>query len=92
MDEAELVLLEQLYQSVFEEQFPEGQLSVVMLKTWHRRWLGNIYKWAGQVRNAQRISLIFVARLHHFYRFKRKWFSLLFSYHKDSVIIHLMQS
>lgn len=24
MDEAELVLLEQLYQSVFEEQFPEG--------------------------------------------------------------------
>ncbi|EIV0971141.1 hypothetical protein L7C23_001142 [Salmonella enterica] len=26
MDEAELVLLEQLYQSVFEEQFPEGQL------------------------------------------------------------------
>ena len=32
MDEAELVLLEQLYQSVFEEQFPEGQLSVAMLK------------------------------------------------------------
>ncbi|KDE33640.1 hypothetical protein AW40_26535 [Kosakonia radicincitans UMEnt01/12] len=33
MDEAELVLLEQLYQSVFEEQFPEGQLSVAMLKS-----------------------------------------------------------
>lgn len=28
MDEAELVLLEQLYQSIFEEQFPEVQLSV----------------------------------------------------------------
>ena len=39
MDEAELVLLEQLYQSVFEKQFPEGQLSVAMLKSWHRRWL-----------------------------------------------------
>ena len=33
MDEAELVLLEQLYQSVFEEQFPEGLLSVRTLKT-----------------------------------------------------------
>lgn len=50
MDEAELVLLEQLYQSVFEEQFPEGQLSVAMLKRWHHRWLGNIYEWAGQER------------------------------------------
>ena len=50
MDEAELVLLEQLYQSVFEEQFPEGQLSVALLKSWHRRWLGNIYEWAGQER------------------------------------------
>ena len=50
MDEAELVLLEQLYQSVFEEQFPEGQFSVAMLKSWHRRWLGNIYKSAGHER------------------------------------------
>lgn len=50
MDEAELVLLEQLYQSVFEEQFPEGQLSVAMLKSWHHCWLGNIYEWAGQDR------------------------------------------
>ncbi|ADP11615.1 FIC domain-containing protein [Erwinia sp. Ejp617] len=50
MDEAELVLLEQLYQSVFEEQFPEGQLSVALVKSWHRRWLGNIYEWAGQER------------------------------------------
>lgn len=50
IDEAELVLLEQLYQSVFEEQFPAGQLSVALLKSWHRRWLGNIYEWAGQER------------------------------------------
>lgn len=33
MDEAELVLLEQLYQSVFEEQFPAGQLSCRHAKT-----------------------------------------------------------
>lgn len=40
MNEVELVLLEQLYQSIFEEQFPEGQLSVALcgglinLSTW----------------------------------------------------------
>lgn len=50
MDEAELVLLEQLYQFVFEEQFPQGQLTIALLKNWHRRWLGNIYEWAGQER------------------------------------------
>jgi len=50
MNEAELVLLEQLYQSVFEENFPEGKLNVALLKSWHRRWLGNIYEWAGQER------------------------------------------
>ncbi|NMP26631.1 cell filamentation protein Fic [Rahnella sp. SAP-1] len=50
IDDAELVLLEQLYQSVFEEHFPLGQLTVEMLKSWHHRWLGNIYEWAGQER------------------------------------------
>jgi len=50
IDETELILSEQLHQSVFEEQFPEGQLGVAMLKSWHRRWLGNIYEWAGQER------------------------------------------
>lgn len=53
MDEAELVLLEQLCQSVFEEQFPEGQLSVAMLKSWHRRWLGNIYDVGGTRKSGQ---------------------------------------
>ncbi|CDG18853.1 Fic/DOC family protein [Xenorhabdus doucetiae] len=50
MDEAELVLLEQLYRFIFEEQFPMGTLTVAILKSWHRRWLGNIYEWAGQER------------------------------------------
>lgn len=51
IDGAELVLLEQLYRSVFEEHFPQGLLTVEILKGWHRRWLGNIYKWAGQERS-----------------------------------------
>ncbi|MDC9582008.1 cell filamentation protein Fic, partial [Xenorhabdus sp. PR6a] len=37
MDEAELVLLEQLYRFIFEKQFPMGTLTVAMLKSWHRR-------------------------------------------------------
>jgi cell filamentation protein len=50
IDDAELVLLEQLYRSVFEERFPVGLLTVEMLKNWHHRWLGNVYEWAGQER------------------------------------------
>mgnify|MGYP000390815902 CR=1 FL=1 len=34
MDSVELVLLEQLYRSVFEEHFPTGLLSVNILKKW----------------------------------------------------------
>ncbi len=50
MDGAELVLLEKLYQTVFEEKFPTGKISFSMIKHWHRIWLGNIYEWAGQIR------------------------------------------
>ncbi|KFK96741.1 MULTISPECIES: Fic family protein [unclassified Serratia (in: enterobacteria)] len=50
IDGAELVLLEKLYQAVFEEQFPQGPITVSMIKGWHRRWLANIYEWAGQER------------------------------------------
>lgn len=50
IDSVELVLLEQLYRSVFEDRFPPGQLTVEMIKGWHYRWLGNIYEWAGQER------------------------------------------
>ncbi len=60
IDEAELVLLEQLYQSVFEELFPEGQLSVALLKSWHRRWLGNIYEWVGINVNTARWVVLFL--------------------------------
>lgn len=47
IDGAELVLLEQLYHLVFEEQFPQKRITVDLLKSWHRSWLGNIYAWAG---------------------------------------------
>jgi Protein involved in cell division len=51
MDEAELALLHKLYEAVLLEDFPDRRLGVADLKTWHRRWLGNVYDWAGQERS-----------------------------------------
>jgi cell filamentation protein len=51
MDEVELHLLEQLYQAVLVEDLPDRSLRVADLKTWHRRWLGNVYAWAGVERS-----------------------------------------
>jgi len=49
--DAELVLLQQLYQAVLVEAFPDRRLTVQDLKDWHRRWLGNVYDWAGEERS-----------------------------------------
>lgn len=38
----ELKLLEDLYESVLWGDFPNRRLGVVDLKTWHRRWVGNV--------------------------------------------------
>lgn len=51
MDEAELVLLEKLYEDVLLAKLPAGKITVADIKTWHRRWLGNLYKWAGDERS-----------------------------------------
>lgn len=51
MDELELVLLQKLYVSVLQEHLPPGRISALHLKRWHRRWLGNVYDWAGQYRS-----------------------------------------
>lgn len=51
MDEIELHLLEQLYQAVLVEDLPDRTLRVADLKAWHRRWLGNVYGWAGTERS-----------------------------------------
>ena len=51
MDEAELVLLEKLYEDVLLKHFPRQAIQVSDIKIWHRRWLGNIYDWAGEERS-----------------------------------------
>ena len=50
MDDLELDLLDQLYQSVLGEEFLNRRLNVSDLKSWHYQWLGNVYTWAGELR------------------------------------------
>lgn len=50
MNELELMLLQQLYEQVLLQELPPGPVTVAMLRKWHRRWLGNVYDWAGQDR------------------------------------------
>ena len=51
MHELELELLQRLYEDVLIEHLPNRALTVDDLKTWHRRWLGNVFDWAGQERS-----------------------------------------
>ena len=48
MNIAETELLEDLYEYVFND-FPD-QLEWSLLCEWHRKWLGNLYDWAGRFR------------------------------------------
>ena len=48
--EAELILLEQLYEAVLVDALPDQVLTVADLEQWHRRWLGNLYDFAGMLR------------------------------------------
>lgn len=63
MDELELELLQRLYEEVLMEHLPDRALTVDDLKTWHRRWLGNVFAWAGQERsvNLVRQGFMFAA-------------------------------
>lgn len=52
MDDIEAVLLMQLYEKVFSSEGSEPLLfSFEDISAWHRQWLGNVYEWAGKIRN-----------------------------------------
>lgn len=51
MDDVELDLLAQLYTAVLEAVEVDQQLSVADICEWHRKWLGNVYEWAGKQRS-----------------------------------------
>lgn len=50
MADVELDLLVQLYDTVIDSMQVDQQITVADLCEWHRRWLGNVYVWAGQYR------------------------------------------
>ena len=51
MDEAELILLDQLSEDILINHLPQQALTIKEIKNWHYRWLGNIYEWAGEERS-----------------------------------------
>lgn len=52
MDALESGLLLMLYEQLFIEGQPPAVLAFEHISEWHRQWLGNVYDWAGRLRNA----------------------------------------
>ena len=50
MDDIELDLLKRLYDAVLGSVEADRGIAVADICEWHRRWLGNIYPWAGRYR------------------------------------------
>ena len=51
MADVELSLLALLYEAVIESVRVDQPLKANDLCDWHRRWLGNVYEWAGEYRS-----------------------------------------
>ena len=51
MNDLELYLLEQLYDVVLSEVEIDQVITVEDVFKWHRKWLGNVYEWAGKERS-----------------------------------------
>ncbi len=51
MHEAENSLLLKLYEYLYEPEFAVHSLSFADIQVWHRKWLGNVYRWAGTTRS-----------------------------------------
>lgn len=51
MEALESGLLLMLYEQLFIEGQPPALLVFDHIRKWHRQWLGNVYGWAGRLRN-----------------------------------------
>lgn len=51
MDDIELDLLDQLYEAVLADVEVDQVITVADIFDWHRKWLGNVYEWAGRERS-----------------------------------------
>lgn len=63
MDDVELDLLKRLYDAVLGSVEADQRLASADIREWHRRWLGNVYVWAGGYRslNMSKGDFIFAA-------------------------------
>ena len=50
MDDVELVLLDELVSNLIREFKADRSIRAEDLCNWHRRWLGDVYEWAGSYR------------------------------------------
>ena len=53
MEDIEANLLMKLYKQVFSYSEPLIELRFQTILDWHRQWLGNVYPWAGTIRNVR---------------------------------------
>ena len=51
MNQVELELLDQLYDTVISSVTESQAILVSDLKEWHHKWLRNVYDWAGRERS-----------------------------------------
>jgi cell filamentation protein len=63
IDDLELELLATLYEALLIDELPQRGLCVDDLRDWHRRWLGSLYPWAGELRalNVSKGGFMFAA-------------------------------
>ena len=61
IDNTEVHLLDRLYDEVVDSVGEEQPITVADLCDWHRRWLGNVYVWAGRYRtvNMSKANFLF---------------------------------
>lgn len=52
MENLESGLLLMMYEKLFVDTQPLDALTFEHIREWHRQWLGNVYAWAGKLRNA----------------------------------------
>ena len=63
MNNVELAVLKQLHEELLGSVAADQAITVIDLREWHRRWLGNLYVWAGSYRtvNMSKDNFLFAA-------------------------------
>lgn len=100
INDVEAILLLKLYEKVFSCHEPEFNLNFQTVIDWHRQWLGNVYPWAGRIRNVRvwKNDFEFTAPLQierQIYRFESDYLSQqrsLANFTKEELVSYLARS